>query len=392
MKARPKLNDWLDALNEMPQLNRLSLRSATPVAPVAGPLISRTVSLPSLTRFHIGASAKDCALALAHLVLPNLTLLHINVKSLDWEGEDVLQVIPHVVQNVCVLHDIEPIRGILIAGEETCAEILTWTTPGADVKVRGPDSLEDMSCSARFLFAAKGVRWNYGVDTTIFDALLTHLPMSSVSTFTAQNYTRLSQEFWLRHAPRLPLLEQAGLVPNAVSAFMEMLSEDIPLDSDGPRLPMLTKLILFEIRLTRISALYLRDILIERVEQGVPLEHLDLRTCEASNREIKLLAEIVVDVQEPLDAPTTIGVDYFNLQGRIGRIEYGNRVEFDNKWGPWYGGRHNTDDSDEDEDEDDSEDEDEDEDDDDSEDEGDGDGDESDEVGDEGEIDSEMGN
>jgi hypothetical protein len=111
----------------------------------------------------------------------------------------------------------------------------------------------------------------------------TLLPMNSVSTLTAQNRTRLSKESWLRYASRLPLLEQARLVPIAVRALKEMLAEDIPLDPDGPQLPMLTKLILLDVRLTAIRTFHLRDMLIERVEQGVPLEYLDLRTCFAAN-------------------------------------------------------------------------------------------------------------
>jgi hypothetical protein len=206
-KARPELNDWLDALNEMPQLKELSLQSATPIASLADPPISRTVTLPSLTHFHIDASAKDCALALAHLVLPTLTWLQVGVKSHDWGGGDVLLVIPYVVRNVYVLQDIEPIRSILIAGERKCAEVVTWTTPGADVKVYGPDTLNDMSRSACLQFSAKGNRWYYGVDTAIFDALLTLLPMNSVSTLSAQSRTRLSKEFWFRHAPRWRSLE-----------------------------------------------------------------------------------------------------------------------------------------------------------------------------------------
>jgi hypothetical protein len=74
-EARPKLEDWLDALNEMPQLKTLSLYSATPVAPpalfISEP--SRTVTLPSLSKFYISGPAIDCALALAHLVMPALT-------------------------------------------------------------------------------------------------------------------------------------------------------------------------------------------------------------------------------------------------------------------------------------------------------------------------------
>ena len=78
--------------------------------------------------------------------------------------------------------------------------------------------------------------------TAIFDALLTLLLLNSVPTLTAQNHTRLSKGFWLRQATRLPLLEQARLVSTAVREFGEILAEDIPLDSDGPQLPMLTKI------------------------------------------------------------------------------------------------------------------------------------------------------
>ncbi|KAF8471442.1 hypothetical protein DFH94DRAFT_674461, partial [Russula ochroleuca] len=83
-EMRPRLEDWLGALDEMPQLETLILHSATPRAPPDAPLISqpsRAVTLPSLTGFHISASARGCALALAHLVLPALSWLHVDAKS-----------------------------------------------------------------------------------------------------------------------------------------------------------------------------------------------------------------------------------------------------------------------------------------------------------------------
>jgi len=89
-KARPELEDWLDALNEMPQLEILDLQCATPLTLLAAPLLSEpshAVTLPSLTRLRISASADDCVLALAHLALPALTWLHISsngkVKTCD---------------------------------------------------------------------------------------------------------------------------------------------------------------------------------------------------------------------------------------------------------------------------------------------------------------------
>ena len=331
---KPKLDDWLDALNEMPKLEELSLQSAAPpgIAPIGNPLISRTVTLPSLTHFHIDDFPGDCALALAHLVLPSLTSLHVHVQPYDRGGEDVLLVIPYVVQHVYVLQDIEPIRSILIACERGCTEVVTWAEPGADVKVCGPDTLVDMASSACFLFSAKAHEWRRGMETAVFDALLTLLSVNSVSTLTAHNCTRLSKEFWLKHASRLPLLEQARLVPTAVEAFKEMLVKDIPLDSDGPRLPMLTKLILVDVGLDARRTCYLGDMLIERVEQGVPLECLDLRTCVASNGAIQLLAEIVVDVQEPPNKlPMTRElIDFSDCRGHY------NEISFDRWQNPWY--------------------------------------------------------
>ena len=67
----------------MPQLETLILHSATPLALHAAPLISqpsRAATLPSLTGFHISASAGDCALTLAHLVLHALGWLHVDAS------------------------------------------------------------------------------------------------------------------------------------------------------------------------------------------------------------------------------------------------------------------------------------------------------------------------
>lgn len=331
-KARPELEDWLDALNEMPKLETLSLRSATPFAPPAGPLISersRTITLPSLTHFHIHAFARDCAFALAHLLFPALTWLHVNVRSRDKEGEDVRLVIPYVARNVYLLQDIEPIRSILIAGEQTYTEVYAWAMPDSDVEICDPDTLGHMSRSACLMLAAQGDKWRYGVDTAIFDALLTLLPVNSVSTLTAHNCTRLSKEFWLSHASRLPLLEQARLVSTSVGAFSKMLAEDTP--PDGPLLPSLTRLILLDVWLVAVRMYHLGDMLMKRVEQGVPLEVLDLGTCTTADRAIQFFSEIVVDVLEPLDAAPMTMEEFF-----MGGIGHCNDLEYDDERSPWY--------------------------------------------------------
>ncbi|KAF8481687.1 hypothetical protein DFH94DRAFT_732396 [Russula ochroleuca] len=309
----------------MPQLETLILENATPLAPLAAPFISepsRAVTLPSLTRFHISASAKDCALALAHLVLPALTWLHVDAESHDGGGEDVLLVIPYVSRNVYGLRDTEPLRSLLICG---------WRS---GVTVTMPDAVCDpnLSFRASILVVRGGVKWLHGVDTAIADALLMLLPVNSVSTLTTRSPTRLSKEFWLSHAPRWPLLERVLLVPTAIKAFRDMLAEDAP--SDGPRLPLLTKLTLVDVTLTALRTFHLCDMLMERVEQGVPLEDLVLRECVAADRAIQLFKEIVVDVHEHLAARPMTMEDPASFNWNRG-IGYSNEVEYYDGRGPY---------------------------------------------------------
>ena len=297
---RQKLEDWLDALNEMPQLETLILDNATTLAPTTAALRSqpsRAATLPSLTGFHLADSARECAFALAHLVLPALSWLHVNAESDEREGRDVLLIVPHVARNVYGL-GMEPLRSILITGERTRAKVLGWTMPDTDINVRRrtQDTFFRVSGPPSLVFNATcGRKWNFGVTTRIFDALLTHLPVNSVSTVTTRS-SRLSKEFWLSHAPRLPLLEHVLLDYTTVQAFWDTLAEVSP--PDGPRLPLLTKLTLIHVALTDFSSFGLRDVLVERVEQGVPLDVLDVSTCVADDCSIQLLREIVVDVHD----------------------------------------------------------------------------------------------
>jgi hypothetical protein len=170
------------------------------------------------------------------------------------------------------------------------------------------------------------------VVTAIYDALFVLLPVNSVSTFSALNHTRLSKEFWLNQAPRLPILERVRLVPTAVKAFRDMLAEDAPVD--GPRFPLLTKLTILYVTWTLTRTYHFRDMLLDRVEQGVPLESLDLRACEEADplRTNQIFAEIVVDVQGSVWQSWTA----HDWEGRTGSRK---EVEYDNDWDsePWYG-------------------------------------------------------
>ena len=335
MNARPKLEDWLDALNEMPQLKTLILKFATPRASLTSPTSdsSHIITLPFLTEFYISAFAEDCALALAHLTMPTLTSLQIDAKSFDAKGEDVGPLIPHVARNVCGQQGPEPLRSILISSGRTDAKVVAWTLPDADLKERDARNWSSTSIPARFklMFTATGSNWNPGVDVEIIGALLMLLPVDSVSTLATQRDTRLSKEFWLTHAPRWLSLERVSLVSTAIKPFRDMLAEDVP--PDGPRLSSLTELILVEVKLTALKIYDLRDVLLERVEQGVPLKVLDLSTSFADCA-IPLLREVVVDVKEPLGMHSTTMAP-LSLSALHRRIGNRNGVEYDVVQSPW---------------------------------------------------------
>jgi hypothetical protein len=143
------------------------------------------------------------------------------------------------------------------------------------------------------------------------DAFLTQLPVNAILTLSAWDGTRLSKEFWLRHAPRLVMLKQTRQFPKAVGASKEMQDADAP--SIGlPPLPQLAKIILENGSLTAFRTNYLCDTFVKRIEQGVPLEALGLRTCLATERTIQLLTDAVSGVQGPADTLETRDPPFFN--------------------------------------------------------------------------------
>src|SRR5712672_1057654 len=87
-----------------------------------------------------------------------------------------------------------------------------------------------------------------------------------------------------------------------------------------------------------MKAYHFRDMVIERAEQGVPLESLDLHACEEPDpgHANQIFAEIVVDVQSPQQylSWTTLTTDEWHA-------ETGSReeVEYDDDWysEPWMG-------------------------------------------------------
>src|SRR6266702_2227658 len=298
--ARPSLAVWLDALDEMPQLKTLVLHSATPIVPFPFNVeVERTVTFPFLTHFDISGCVEDCALALAHLVLPALNRLCLTAKSSLPNGGDVQKILPYVTRHAHGPQDTRPLRSVLIRAERTLVDILAWPAPDIDVDVC--DTSYAATLSARVALSVTSKDWFIpGAHIGVLAAAIAALPLDSLGTLTAHHRTLLNEQFWLRHAPQWPLLQRVRLAPPAARGFREMLLQD---NGGGgcPPLPSLTKLDLIDVALSARRTLRLCDAFMNRVEQGVPLETLDLSTCYATSRAIRLLSEIVVDVWGPAE-------------------------------------------------------------------------------------------
>jgi len=134
--------------------------------------------------------------------------------------------------------------------------------------------------------------------TAILNALMIALPLDSLVSLTVR-HTHLDAQFWLRQAPKWPLLQRVQLTPPEARGFRGMLLQGNGSRED-PLFPSLTELVLIDVALSEHRTLRLCDALMARVEQGIPLETLDLRSCQATSDAVDLLREIVVDVLEPI--------------------------------------------------------------------------------------------
>jgi hypothetical protein len=130
--ARPSLTDWLDALDEMPQLRSLILDSASPSTSLFPFDIKRTVTLPSLARLDISDSELDCGLALAHLVLPSLTSLRVATTPDQPTIDHVQKMLPYVVQHAHGPQDTQPLQRVIIYHEWASLDIDAWPMPNID--------------------------------------------------------------------------------------------------------------------------------------------------------------------------------------------------------------------------------------------------------------------
>ena len=106
--------------------------------------------------------------------------------------------------------------------------------------------------------------------------------------------------------------------------------------------------------------------LAKRKEHGVPLEALDVRTCEASERAMQLLSETVDNLQRPVKTLKKGHPSFLDLEGRVSPVDEGEEgtdddEDDDDRSGPCYeydSTDEGSEEEDEDEDDDDEDDED----------------------------------
>jgi hypothetical protein len=312
--ARPNLAVWLDTLNEMPQLKTLTLHSASPIAPPLPFDVERTVTLPSLTRLDILASPGDCSLALAHLDLPALTWLRL-LANLPAQPNmaDLQHLVPYVARHAHGPHDTLPLQSVLIRSDDYQADILAWTIPNIDDVVHDPPTLLAATQPTRVALSFMSGWLSYEARLEILYTVMPGLPLDSLVTLAAHDLRSSSgyfsndlsaRQFWPHILPKWPLLQRALLWSPAARGFIETLREDNG-GRERPLLPSLRELVAVGSS-HAFSILSLSDTLMKRVEQGVPLEFLDLRAISADGGTAKdwfrSFSEIVVDVLDPEEA------------------------------------------------------------------------------------------
>ena len=291
---RSSVTDWLDALDEMPQLKELVLRRASSRADgLTFPLdIKRTATLPVLTHLELFSTAGECALALAHLVLPALTSLIIKACS----DNDALILIRYLAQHAHGPQDTKPLQSVLFHSGLLCTRVVAWP-------IRMPDIYSVAHCqqaerTARVVLSITHETISTSTFVRILDAVIDALPLDGLVALTADNRATLDEHVWLRHAPQWPLLEHVQLSSKAARGLRETLLLEDNGGHENPLLPLLRQLDLLEdISLTKRRTLRLCNAFKRRVEQGVPLKVLCLHKCKWTIDAARLLRRFVADVR-----------------------------------------------------------------------------------------------
>ena len=300
---RPTLANWLDALDEIPQLKTLTLHWASPVAPCFPFDVGRTVTLPSLTHLDISASLQDSAFAAAHLELPALTSLSLTSVPVDRyiKGRGVQDFLTFALRHIHGAQDIRPLQSAYICYFGNDLQLFAWSDPDIGTLVQDPPAFLSATLPMRVNLSFQWRGTENGC-LEIFRTMMAALPLDGLVTLAA-GYLDLGDglsQSWLRLFPNWPLLRHVRL--GNMRKFITALLEDDE-GCENPLLPSLTELALHGISLDDWTVSLLCNALMKRAEQGVPLEALDLRTCHMDYKTpdaVRLLSEIVVNVLRPL--------------------------------------------------------------------------------------------
>ena len=306
--ARPALAVWLDTLYDIPQLKTLNLHSAAPLALHYPFDVQCAVTLPSLTHLYISDYLLDCALVLAHLVLPALSSLRLTAIDYLISGSAMQEFLPYVVRHVHGPQDNRPLQSVLIRNRGHYLNLLAWPMPDIDTLVHDPPAFLGATLPTRVQLS-----WMSKDDdrVEVFGIVMAALPLDGLLTLAAVDLELLQnqrshsrdltmQQFWLSLIPNWPLLRRVRLAFITLPGFIKALQDD----SKNPLLPSLTELVLVDTPLYTHWTHRLCDVLMKRVEQGVPLETLDLRMCYRNILNltaVRLLGEIVADLLPPFD-------------------------------------------------------------------------------------------
>ena len=310
--GRPDLAGWLDTLDEMTQLKTLILHSASPIAHSLPFNVERAITLPSLTHFDISGSLGDCALALAHLDLPALTSLCLSADLSGPNVDDVQFFVPYIARHAHGPQDTHHLQSVFIRGKCNRTEILAWPVPNIEVEVCSQPALFARMLPTRVALSFEGLeQLGFNKRLGVLDMVLAGTPLSGLVVLATHELRPSSsdelpqtQHFWLHQSPKWPLLKHVLLSYGVARGFIEMLLED-----DGghsrPMLPSLTELVMVDCPSSGPSALPLYDALKKRIEQGIPVQWLDLRMCHDHFGHaadwVRSLYEVVVHVLAPDD-------------------------------------------------------------------------------------------
>ncbi|KAN0133101.1 hypothetical protein V8E53_009131 [Lactarius tabidus] len=311
--ARPDLTVWLGTLEEMSQLKALTLHSASPIAPPLPFDVERAVTLPFLTHLDISGSPGDCALVLAHLNLPALTSLCLSAITSQPRRDGVQILVPYITRHAHGPQDTQSLHSVHIRSQSSRTDILAWPEPdvGVEVEVNHPPTFPGTMLPTRVALSFGSNDWlGFEKPLETLEMVLAGLPLGGLVMFAAHelrgsphNGDLPTQHFWLHHLPKWSLLQRVRLSPDAARGFVETLLEDGS-GRERPLLPSLTELMIVDFSLYSLSLLPLYDALKTRVEQGVPVERLDLRMCHThpdgrAEGWFQSLSEVVVDVLAP---------------------------------------------------------------------------------------------